>query len=77
MGDRHGVEYTRKVFSHVARGKVRAVVRMLKEDLTAARDKAKAVIDKLNEMRLSKAADLVDNHLDETLAYYGFRRSIG
>ena len=42
------------------------------EDLAAARDKARAVIEKLREMRLSKAAGLVEQHVDETLAYYGF-----
>jgi len=42
------------------------------EDLAAAQDKATAVIAKLREMKLSRAADLVDDGVAETLTYYGF-----
>ena len=69
------VHFYRNVFSHVPRGKVREVARMLKaihasEDLPAARDKAQTVIAKLHAMRLAKAATLVEAHLEETLVYY-------
>jgi putative transposase len=71
------VHFYRNVFSHVPRGKVREVARMLKaihasEDLPAAREKAQAVIAKLHAMRLAKAAQLVEEHVEETLVYYGF-----
>lgn len=71
------VHFYRNVFSHVPRGKVRMVARMLKaihasEDLGAARDKAQAVITKLREMRLATAAAMVEKHVDETLVYYHF-----
>ena len=71
------VHFYRNVFSHVPRGKVRTVARMLKaihasEDLAAARDKAQAVITKLREMRLATAAAMVEKHVDETLVYYHF-----
>ena len=58
------VHFYRNIFSHVPRGKVHAVARMLKaihasEDLDAARDKAQAVVTKLRELRLGKAAERV------------------
>ena len=71
------MHFYRNVFSHLPRGKVREVARMLKaihasEDLPAAREKAQAVIAKLHAMRLAKAAQLVEEHVEETLVYYGF-----
>lgn len=71
------VHFYRNVFSHVPRSKVRAVARMLKaihasEDLIAAQEKARAVIARLREMRLNKAAGLVEQHIAETLVYYHF-----
>jgi transposase-like protein len=71
------VHFYRNVFSHVPRGKVRSVARMLKaihasEDLEAARQKAEAVVAKLRELRLGKAAELVERHVEETLVYYRF-----
>jgi putative transposase len=71
------VHWYRNVFSHVPSTKVREVARMLKaihaqEDLEAARGKAKAVIEKLRAMRLGKAAELVENSVEETLTYYQF-----
>jgi putative transposase len=71
------VHFYRNVFSHVPRPKMREVAAMLKaihaaEDVHAAREKAQAVIAKLREQRLTKAAELVETSVHETLAYYSF-----
>jgi transposase-like protein len=71
------VHFYRNVFSHVPRPKMREVAAMLKaihaaEDVEAAREKSQAVIAKLKEQRLTKAAELVEASAHETLAYYGF-----
>ena len=71
------VHWYRNVFSHVPSTKVREVAHMLKaihaqEDRAAARAKADEVIAKLKGMRLSKAAQLVEETVDETLVYYAF-----
>ena len=71
------VHWYRNIFSHVPTTKVREVATMLKaihaaEDADAARQKAAAVIEKLKAMKLTKAADLVANAFEETLAYYRF-----
>src|SRR5215472_13432117 len=42
------------------------------EDLAAAREKAIRVIEKLRGLRLSRAAELVETAIEETLAYYAF-----
>ena len=42
------------------------------EDLAAAREKAIRVIEKLRGLRLSRAAELVEAAVEETLAYYTF-----
>src|SRR5262245_3173528 len=42
------------------------------EDLAAAREKANRVIEKLRGLRLSRAAELVEAAVDETLTYYAF-----
>ncbi len=42
------------------------------EDRAAARAKADEVIAKLKGMRLSKAAQLVEETVDETVVYYAF-----
>jgi len=42
------------------------------EDAQAARQKAEQVVAKLRAMKLSKAADIVENGMDETLSYYSF-----
>ena len=57
--------------------KVRDIAAMLKaihagEDIAAARQKAVQVIEKLRGLRLTKAADIVETAVDETLAYYTF-----
>jgi transposase-like protein len=56
-------------------GKVKEVAAMLKaihaqEDAKAAKEKALQVVEKLRAMRLAKAAEIVDNGIDETLSYY-------
>jgi transposase-like protein len=71
------VHYYRNVFSLVPKGKVREVAAMLKaihaqECLEEARAKAQAVTEKLEGMKLSKAAQLVREGAEETLAYYAF-----
>jgi putative transposase len=65
------------IFSHVPSTKVREIAAMLKaihasEDLAAAREKANRVIGKLRGVRLSRAAELVETAVEETLTYYAF-----
>ena len=67
----------RNIFSHVPSTKVREIAAMLKaihasEDIAAAREKATRVIEKLRGLRLSRAAELVEAAIEETLAYYAF-----
>lgn len=71
------VHFYRNVFSHVPRPKMREVAAMLKaihaaEDVAAAREKAIRVGGKLREQRLTRAAELVESGIEETLAYYQF-----
>ena len=71
------VHWYRNVFSHVPRQKVRRVAAMLKaihaqEDKQAATDKAQVVINKLKEMKLPKAAQIVAEGFNETLSYYAY-----
>ena len=76
------VHWYRNIFSHVPSSKVRDIAAMLKaihagEDIAAARQKAVQVIEKLRGLRLTKAADIVETAVDETLAYYTFPRNTG
>lgn len=71
------VHYYRNVFSVVPKGKMKEVAAMLKaihaqENLAEAQAKAAAVADKLQAMKLSKAADKIREGIDETLTYYHF-----
>jgi putative transposase len=71
------VHWYRNVFSHVPSTKVREIAAMLKaihagEDIAAAREKAIRVIEKLRGLRLSRAAELVEMAVEETLSYYAF-----
>jgi transposase-like protein len=71
------VHFYGNVFSHVAAGKLREVALMLKaihaqEDLPAAQRKATDVVARLRNMRLGKAAELVETAVPETWAYYAF-----
>lgn len=69
------VHFYRNVFSHVPRNKMREVAAMLKaihaqEKRESAEEKAEAVIATLRDMRLGKAAELVEAKIHETLTYY-------
>ncbi len=71
------VHFYRNIFSHVPNTKVREVAAMLKaihaqESREAAQRKAAEVVDTLKAMKLRKAAELVEQHIDETLTYYAY-----
>ena len=71
------VHFYRNVFSHVPSAKVREVAMMLKaihaqESREAATGKAEAVVAELRRQRMSKAAELVEERIGETLTYYAF-----
>lgn len=74
---RCAVHFYRNVFSVVPKGKVEEVALMLKvihacEDKVSALEKARLVSEKLEQMRLPKAATKVREVIHETLAYYDF-----
>jgi Transposase, Mutator family len=67
------VHFYRNVFSHFPHPTMREVAAMPKaihaaEDVAAAREKARQVITKLRDQRLTRAAELVEKSIDETLA---------
>jgi transposase-like protein len=69
------VHFYRNVWTAVPTGKGKEVAAMLKavhaqEDRQAAKEKARQIVDKLRAMKLIKAAELVENGIDETLSYY-------
>ena len=69
------VHFYRNVWTAVPTGKVKEVAAMLKaihaqEDAQAAKEKARQVVDKLRAMKLAKAAEMVENGIEETLSYY-------
>ena len=71
------VHFYRNVFSVVPSGKMKDVSAMLKaihaqEDAQEALKKAEVVADKLDKMRLAKAASRVREGIEETLTYYQF-----
>jgi transposase-like protein len=71
------IHFYRNVFSHVPSSKVREVSHRLKaihaqESRTAAQEKAEAVIAELRRQRLTRAAELVETSVGETLTYYAF-----
>lgn len=71
------VHFYRNVFTVVPRSKVKSVAAMLKaiyaqEDKAAAQEKARAVVEKLREMRLEKAAKKVEDSVLETLTHMDF-----
>jgi transposase-like protein len=73
------VHWYRNVLSVVPTGKSREVAAMLKaihaqEDRTAAEKKAADVVAKLNDMKLGKAARIVEEGVAETLSYMHFPR---
>jgi transposase-like protein len=68
------VHFYRNVFSVVPGGMIPKVAAMLKaihaqEDRKACIEKALQVADKLRQMKLTKAADLVANSIEDTLTY--------
>jgi putative transposase len=76
---RCAVHFYRNVFSVVPKGKVKEVAAMLKaihaqEDRGEAQKKAEAVANKLEAMKLRKAAEFVREGAEETLRYYAFPR---
>jgi transposase-like protein len=71
------VHWYRNMFTEVPKAKVKAVAAMLKaihaqEDRQAARSKAEDVVQKLEAMRLPKAAKVVREGVEETLSYVAF-----
>jgi transposase-like protein len=71
------VHFYKNVFTVTPRGKVREVAAMLRaihaqEDRATASEKAEAVVKKLEEMKLSKAAGILREGYAETLSYYDF-----
>ena len=71
------VHFYRNVFSHVPTARVREVSHMLKaihaqESRAAAEEKAGTVIADLRRQRLTRAAELVEESIGETLTYYAF-----
>lgn len=73
------VHWYRNVLSVVPRGRMKEVAAMLKaihaqEDAHAARIKAASVAEKLETMKLYKAAEQVRHGIDETLSYHDFPR---
>ncbi len=76
------VHFYRNVFSHVPHSKVKEVARMLKaihaqESLETARSKAANVVSTLQSMKLAKAAELLEQSIEETLTYYVSPITIG
>lgn len=73
------VHFYRNLFTVVPKGRVRDVAAMLKaihaqEDRREAHAKAQTVVKKLVQMKLKKAAELIEGGVVETLTYYGFPR---
>jgi putative transposase len=73
------VHFYRNVFTVTPKAKLKDVAAMLKaihaqEDRASAEAKAQAVVEKLEAMRLGKAAALLRDGVRETLAYMAFPR---
>jgi transposase-like protein len=71
------VHFYRNVFSHVPRTKMREVAALLKaihaqESRESAEAKSKDVIKKLKAMKLKAAAELVEQSIHETFAYFAY-----
>jgi putative transposase len=79
LWQRCAVHFYRNVFTVVPKGKAKEVAAMLKaihaqEDAAAAQAKAEQVAEKLDALRLGKAAALVRTGVPETLMYMAFPR---
>jgi transposase-like protein len=73
------VHFYRNVFSVTPTTQVKNVAALLKaihgqEDKPAAIEKARQVVEKLQTMKLKKAADLVSQYVEETLTYMNYPR---
>lgn len=73
------VHFYRNVCLLKPRGMVKEMAAMLQaihvqEDLAAAHAKAEHVIEKLQALRLGKAAELLNHGIGETLSYMAFPR---
>ena len=73
------VHWQRNVFTVTPRGRRKEVAAMLKaihaqEDRQAAQEKAAVVVEKLKSMKLGQAAQIVEQGVEETLAYMSFPR---
>jgi transposase-like protein len=71
------VHFYRNIFSVVPRSKMKTVAKMLKaihaqESKSTSRDKAKAVVAALHDMKLGDAAKKVEAGIEETLTYADF-----
>jgi putative transposase len=71
------VHFYRNVFTVVPKTKVKEVATMLKaihaqESHEEARKKARCICEKLEQMKLAKAAEIVRDGIEETLRYYFF-----
>ena len=76
------VHFYRNVFSATPRARMTEVAAMLKaihaqESKEAAREKAQAVVRKLQELKLKEAAKKVEAGIEETLVYMDFPTPIG
>lgn len=73
------VHFYRNVFCAVPRGKIKDVAAMLKavhaqESRSEAVKKSSFIVDRLKAMKLGKAAQIVEDGIQETFAYYAFPR---
>ncbi len=73
------VHFYRNVFFAVPRSKVKLVAKMLRaihaqESKKAAREKAKAVVPQLREMKLKETAKKVEDSVEKPLTYCDFPR---
>lgn len=71
------VHFYRNVFTVVPKTRVKEVATMLKaihaqENHEEARKKARRICEKLEKMKLKKAAEIVRDGIEETLSYYSF-----
>jgi transposase-like protein len=76
---RCAVHFYRNIFSVVPKGRVKDVAAMLKaihaqEDLAAAENKAREVVEKLATMKLAKASETLKAGIHETFSYFAFPR---
>ena len=71
------VHFYRNIFSVTPRNKMKVIAMMLKaihaqESKESAREKARQIVEKLKEMKLSSAAKKLQDGIEETLTYMDF-----